>query len=337
MIQLNLQKVQSVCATLSNWFTSAMREKFCRINEVESTVRVGRQLEKASSNQLTELETNCVIQPSLLCLRLRVSLATRIFGKPRWSTRPWLSGRVRAASSPCASSAAAAECNIMICGRLPTPEPGLARQRHLDWFKAGSVRVCVVTSAADDQTWWLTWPWSGSVRAHHWSQLAQSVGYSWSRLGFTLVSVCLCLVLLDFAVSQNSSLTVNLTFWQSNLLYLSTVSLSHLQSYITIQTFLRWMHALLFVTMTRKWCMKYSICVLSLIKTQSRGDITVFLFYRRLREKYRSCRLGAEIKMETLLFFMATDFTLGTDNKLSSVLLLPLLPHSPIYIELETL
>lgn len=101
-----------------------MKEKFGGINEVDSTVRVGRQLEKASNNQLTELETKCVIQPSLLCLRLRVSLATRIFGKPRWSTRPRLSGRVRAASNACASSAAAAESNTMICGRLSTQSRG---------------------------------------------------------------------------------------------------------------------------------------------------------------------------------------------------------------------
>lgn len=60
------------------------------LEDVDSTVRVGRQLEKARSNQLTELETKCVIQPSLLCLRLHVSLATRIFGKPRWLTRPRL-------------------------------------------------------------------------------------------------------------------------------------------------------------------------------------------------------------------------------------------------------
>lgn len=118
-------------------------EMFWRISEVDCAVRVGRQLERASSNQLTELETDCVIQPSLLCLRLRVSLATHIFGKPRWSTRPRPSGRARAASNPCASPAAAAECNIMICGRLPAQSRGWPSKRHLAWFKAGSVSVCV--------------------------------------------------------------------------------------------------------------------------------------------------------------------------------------------------
>lgn len=82
------------------------------------------QLEKANNNQLTELETNCVIQPSLLCLRLRISLATRIFGKPKWSARPRVSGRVRAASNPSASSAAAEECNTIIWGGLPAQSQG---------------------------------------------------------------------------------------------------------------------------------------------------------------------------------------------------------------------
>lgn len=45
-----------------------------------------RRSEKGSNNQLTEVETNDVIQPSLLrsaCLRLRISLATHIFGKTK--------------------------------------------------------------------------------------------------------------------------------------------------------------------------------------------------------------------------------------------------------------
>lgn len=187
-----------------------MREKFWGINEVDSTVWVGRQLEKASNNQLTELETDCVIQPSLLCLRLHVSLATRIFGKPRWSTRPRLSGRVRAASDPCACSAAAAECNTIIYGRLSAQSRGWPSGTWIDLRQ--EARVCVVTSSADDQTRWLTRPWSASVKAHHWSHLAQSVGYIWSRLGFTF---CLSLVLLNFAVSLNSCPTGSVLLFDS--------------------------------------------------------------------------------------------------------------------------
>lgn len=101
-----------------------MKETFRGMNNVDSTAGVVTQSEKVDSNQLTELETNCVIQPSPLCLWLLVSLATRIFGKPRWSMRPRLSGRVRPASNPCDSSAAAAECNIIICGCLTRTEQG---------------------------------------------------------------------------------------------------------------------------------------------------------------------------------------------------------------------
>lgn len=150
-----------------------MKEKFRRMNNVDSTAGVVTQLEKVDSNQLTELETNCVIQPSPLCLRLLVSLATRIFGKPRWSMRPRLSGRARPASNPCDSSAAAAECNIIICGCLTRTEQGLA-QWHLDWFRAGSVHV--VTSA--DMMTNMTVIRFCSV----WSHLAPCVGYSCSWL-----------------------------------------------------------------------------------------------------------------------------------------------------------
>lgn len=58
-----------------------MKETFRVMNNVDSTAGVVTQSEKVDSNQLTELETNCVIQPSPLCLWLLISLATRIFGK----------------------------------------------------------------------------------------------------------------------------------------------------------------------------------------------------------------------------------------------------------------
>lgn len=69
---------------------------------------------EGGSKQLTKLETNCVIHPSLLSLRL-----PRLPGNPYfWKTqdgrrdRCFLAER-SAASNPCDSSAAAAECNII--------------------------------------------------------------------------------------------------------------------------------------------------------------------------------------------------------------------------------
>lgn len=124
--------------------------KFLGFNEGEPHFYKQAFLEKASNNQLTELETNCVIQPSPLSPRLRISLATRIFGKPRRSARPRVPGRARAASNPGAPCAAAAECNPITRGGLPhsvSADPP-------DWFRAGSVTCVSWPVGADDQTGW---------------------------------------------------------------------------------------------------------------------------------------------------------------------------------------
>lgn len=123
-----------MAVNFSEWFPADVRQKFRGFNRVfcKSSRAFGK------SSLLTELETNCVIQPSLLCLWLLVSLATRIFGKPRSSRRPRLSGRAKGRRAVLCCSCRM--YSIRICGRV-TPTGQDPAPQGWGWFKAGRERM----------------------------------------------------------------------------------------------------------------------------------------------------------------------------------------------------